>query len=71
MNDFIAIIAAQDQMHEQFRDIPEQDRPAPHTQAPRQVRTALRLRLSAALHAVANAIEPAQHDPAYSPSPQR
>lgn len=71
MNDFIAIIAAQDQMHEQFRNNPEQDRQVIDTQTPREVRTGLRLRMSAALHAIANAIEPAQPDPACTPSPQR
>lgn len=67
MNDFIAIIAAQNQTHEQFRH--DQQQILPDDISPHAVpaRTGLRLRLSAALHALANAIEPAPPASVISP----
>lgn len=59
MYDFIAIIEANKQMHEQFRDAPNEERPEDAITQPMPLRAELRLRLSAALHALANAIEPA------------
>lgn len=59
MYDFIALVEANRQMHAQFRDIPVKDDPEPVTAHPATVRTRLQLRLSGALHALANAIEPA------------